>query len=203
MSAVVELVYWPGLPGRGEFVRLVLEYLGLPYKDTRDAARVLEIQATGRAFAPPFVLLNGKVYNQTASLASMLWDLNGRTSRGDKYELLQSAMLIMDLVSEVHNVHHPVSTTLFFEDQKEEAIRSSEVFWGQRYRKYCWFKSLLFLTVCFLSCLSESQSFASSSMGSLGTRTFSLETSLRSQICSCFSFWRDFIMRSPAARKRC
>ena len=29
-----ELFYWPGLPGRGEFVRLVLEDAGVPYIDT-------------------------------------------------------------------------------------------------------------------------------------------------------------------------
>lgn len=27
------LYYWPGLPGRGEFVRLVLEQAGAPYVD--------------------------------------------------------------------------------------------------------------------------------------------------------------------------
>ena len=27
------LHYWPGLPGRGEFVRLVLEDAGVPYVD--------------------------------------------------------------------------------------------------------------------------------------------------------------------------
>ncbi|KAF3905673.1 hypothetical protein ABW21_db0208458 [Orbilia brochopaga] len=29
-----ELLYWPGVPGRGEFVRLALEAAGVPYKDT-------------------------------------------------------------------------------------------------------------------------------------------------------------------------
>ena len=29
-----ELLYWPGIPGRGEFVRLAFEAAGVSYKDT-------------------------------------------------------------------------------------------------------------------------------------------------------------------------
>lgn len=29
-----ELLYWPDIPGRGEFIRLALEAAGVPYKDT-------------------------------------------------------------------------------------------------------------------------------------------------------------------------
>lgn len=29
-----ELLYWPGIPGRGEFIRLAFEAAGVPYKDT-------------------------------------------------------------------------------------------------------------------------------------------------------------------------
>jgi hypothetical protein len=28
-----ELLYWPGIPGRGEFIRLAFEAAGVPYKD--------------------------------------------------------------------------------------------------------------------------------------------------------------------------
>ena len=28
-----DLYYWPGLPGRGEYVRLVLEAIGADYRD--------------------------------------------------------------------------------------------------------------------------------------------------------------------------
>lgn len=31
--APIELYYWPGIPGRGEFVRLLLEEAGAPYVD--------------------------------------------------------------------------------------------------------------------------------------------------------------------------
>lgn len=29
-----ELLYWPGIPGRGEFIRLAFEAAGVSYKDT-------------------------------------------------------------------------------------------------------------------------------------------------------------------------
>ena len=29
-----ELLYWPGMPGRGEFIRLAFEAAGVSYKDT-------------------------------------------------------------------------------------------------------------------------------------------------------------------------
>ena len=40
-----ELLYWPGIPGRGEFIRLVFEAAGVSYKDpaneTKDGAHTL------------------------------------------------------------------------------------------------------------------------------------------------------------------
>ena len=33
MPTRYELYYWPNIPGRGEFVRLVLEEAGAPYVD--------------------------------------------------------------------------------------------------------------------------------------------------------------------------
>ena len=61
-----ELFYWPGIQGRGEFVRLALEAAGAPYVDVareRGAGRgvaALTAMLEGRAapftpFAPPFL----------------------------------------------------------------------------------------------------------------------------------------------------
>jgi glutathione S-transferase len=73
MNSKLELVYWPGLPGRAEFVRLVFEYLRVPFVDTRDAKRVLAVQSEStRAFAPPFLLKDGLVFSQTAAIASQI-----------------------------------------------------------------------------------------------------------------------------------
>ncbi len=109
----VELVYWPGLPGRGEFVRLVLEQLNVPFVDSRSAERVIAIQKQGTAYAPPYLLVDGKVFNQTASIAAQLAEKHGWTVAGT-FEELQLALFIMDIVAEVHDTHHPVSTALYY-----------------------------------------------------------------------------------------
>jgi glutathione S-transferase len=32
-----ELLYWPGIPGRGEFIRLAFEAAGVPYTDVANS----------------------------------------------------------------------------------------------------------------------------------------------------------------------
>lgn len=66
------LYYWPGLPGRGEFVRLVLEQAGAAYDDVarRPAAEgggvpaiMAQLRGTGpglRPLAPP-ILVHGRL----------------------------------------------------------------------------------------------------------------------------------------------
>lgn len=34
-----ELLYWPGIPGRGEFIRLAFEAAGVSYKDTANESK--------------------------------------------------------------------------------------------------------------------------------------------------------------------
>lgn len=34
-----ELIYWPGIPGRGEFIRLAFEAAGVSYKDVTNEAK--------------------------------------------------------------------------------------------------------------------------------------------------------------------
>jgi glutathione S-transferase len=34
-----ELLYWPGMPGRGEFVRLAFEAAGVSYKDPSNESK--------------------------------------------------------------------------------------------------------------------------------------------------------------------
>ena len=131
--SVPELVYWPGLPGCGEFVRLVFEHLRVAFRDTRDAASVARVkQESSDTFAPPFLLLNGKVFNQTAAIAAQLWELHRPNETVNKFVLLQSALFIMDVVKEVHDTHHPISTGLYYEDQKTEAVLASKNFFKVR-----------------------------------------------------------------------
>ena len=57
-----ELFYWPGIPGRGEFVRLALEEAGADYVDvcrtkgrgTKEMTALME-KGAHPSFAPPFL----------------------------------------------------------------------------------------------------------------------------------------------------
>lgn len=40
------------------------------------------------------------------------------------------------LLLQIHNVHHPVSVSLYYEDQKEEALRAAEQFRAVRLPKF-------------------------------------------------------------------
>jgi len=59
-----QLWYWPGIPGRGEFVRLALEVAGIPYRDCAmesddGADRLLADMKNDREhppFAPPYLV---------------------------------------------------------------------------------------------------------------------------------------------------
>ncbi len=66
MSDNWELYYWP-LSGRGEYVRIIFEELGIPFKDVTDAKVIMEnvkqpgpLFSTYPTFAPP-MLKNGNV----------------------------------------------------------------------------------------------------------------------------------------------
>ena len=77
-----ELYYWPGIQGRGEFVRLPLEAAGARYTDVARLSRregggvaamlrFIDGEAAGRIpFAPPFLKAGRLVIAQTANIAS-------------------------------------------------------------------------------------------------------------------------------------
>jgi len=74
-----ELYYWPNIPGRGEYVRLVLEAAGVAYRDVgRDEgfkavaqhAGFTGAQSAGMAFAPPYLKHQGRMVFQTANICA-------------------------------------------------------------------------------------------------------------------------------------
>lgn len=141
-----ELYYWPGLPGRGEFIRLAFEEAGCPYHDVgRTPAdqgggvpaiqRLMRGLAGGlRPFAPPILKYGDLVLAQTANI--LLWlaprlalipnEENARIAAN------QVQLSIMDLVAEVHDTHHPVASSLYYEDQRAEAQKKAEIFITKR-----------------------------------------------------------------------
>jgi glutathione S-transferase len=141
-----ELYYWPGIQGRGEFVRLALEEAGTDYVDVarqkRGMAkleRFLESKSIKRPpFAPPFLKAGNLIIAQTANILLFLGARHGLAPKNEDGRLWvnQLQLTIADLVAEAHDVHHPVASGLYYEDQKREAKRAAGHFIGERLPKF-------------------------------------------------------------------
>jgi glutathione S-transferase len=145
-----ELYYWPQIPGRGEFVRLVFEDAGAPYTDV---ARLPAEQGGGIPammavmkggspglvpLAPPFLKIGELVIAQTANICLFLARRFGMVP-GDETrqaEAMQLQMTVADFVAEVHDTHHPVATGAYYEDQKPEAHKRAAQFLDTRMPKF-------------------------------------------------------------------
>jgi glutathione S-transferase len=146
---VYELYYWPSIQGRGEFVRLSLEEAGAGYVDVaRKApsgageARIMRL-LTGRgiarpAFAPPFLKAGRQVVSQTANILMFLGARHGLAPNDEAGRLWVNGLqlTVTDFVAEVHNTHHPIASSLYYEDQKKEARRGAADFLKNRMPKY-------------------------------------------------------------------
>ena len=141
-----ELYYWPGIQGRGEFVRLALEDAGADYVDVARKAggvaaimRLLEGARTKHpAFAPPFLKAGARIIGQTANILLFLGPRHGLTPRGEEGRLWthQLQLTIADLVGEVHDTHHPIASGLYYEDQRPAAKRRAADFVRNRAPKF-------------------------------------------------------------------
>jgi glutathione S-transferase len=145
-----ELFYWPGIQGRGEFIRLALEEAKAPYVDV---ARLPEKEGGGvkammkvmhaaegtlEPFAPPFLRAGDLVIAQSANILQFLGprlDLVP-AEEARRYEAHQLQLTIADFAAEVHDVHHPIASSLYYEDQKDEARRRAQVFRAERIPKF-------------------------------------------------------------------
>ena len=143
-----ELFYWPSIQGRGEFVRLALEAAGAPYLDVareRGAGRgvkalmaMLDGGAAQTPFAPPFLRDGDVVVSHVANILHYLGPKIGLAPAGEPSRLFAHGLqlTITDLVSEAHDTHHPISTDLYYEDQKNEAKARAAAFLAHRVPKY-------------------------------------------------------------------
>jgi len=136
----VELIYWPEIPGRGEFIRLLFEATGTAYTDTTDVQQVLSVLSGDSGavpvFAPP-VLRHANLLAQTPAIIAYLAPQLGLAPEGFAVHQMNSLVLTaLDFASEVHNTHHPVSVSLYYEDQLPEAKRYSEIFRKERVAKF-------------------------------------------------------------------
>ena len=154
-----ELWYWDGIPGRGEFVRLALEAGRIPYTEPpreRDGAlgQDLAAERTHPPFAPPYLKAGAMVISQTANILLFLGEAHGLAPDDVPGRLWvnQLQLTIADWVTEAHDVHHPIDSGLYYEDQKPEALRRAEAFRTVRLPKFLgYFSTVLARNTPFLA----------------------------------------------------
>ncbi len=138
-----ELYYWPGLPGRGELVRLVLEAAEVPYRDVAGepdalaavlAARKGSLGGATRPFAPPILVLGDEVLSQTALVMDVLGQRYGLVPKeAAAHARVRMVVLTwLDLLTEAHDTHHPIGVSIPFEDQRPEARKAGAHFRERR-----------------------------------------------------------------------
>jgi glutathione S-transferase len=152
-----ELYYWPGIQGRGEFVRLALEEAGADYVDVARLRgpgkgvtamlRFLDGGAGARPpFAPPFLKAGELVIAQTANILQYLGPRLGLVPKSEATRLWahQLQLTVTDFVAEIHDVHHPIASSLYYHQQKDEARRCATHFTGERLPKFLdYFEAIL------------------------------------------------------------
>jgi glutathione S-transferase len=145
-----ELYYWPGIQGRGEYVRLALEEAGAEYLDIAllppdrgggipALERYLSSEDVARPpFAPPFLKAGRQIIGQTANILLYLGGRLGLAPRSpaDRLWTHQLQLTIADFIDEIHDTHHPLGSGLYYEQQKPAARRRSAQFVEQRLPKF-------------------------------------------------------------------
>ena len=140
-----ELYYWPSIQGRGEYVRLALEDAGADYVDVareRGTASMMALM-DGKAmdtppFAPPFLKAGKMIIGQTANILLHLGARHGLAPKTEAGRLWvhQLQLTITDLVLEIHDTHHPLGPSLYYEEQRTPAKKRTAEFWNERVPKY-------------------------------------------------------------------
>jgi glutathione S-transferase len=141
-----ELYYWGSIQGRGEFARLALEEAAADYLDVArtDGGEEHMLALLGkeglvhRPFAPPFLKVGKRLIGQTANILLFLGDRHGLAPRQEAGRLWthQLQLTLADLVVEVHDTHHPIASSLYYEDQRREAKRRAADFTANRLPKF-------------------------------------------------------------------
>jgi glutathione S-transferase len=143
-----ELYYWPSIEGRGEYVRLALEEAGATYRDVAREpggmaamTKILEAKAgkgSTPPFAPPFLKAGKLVIGQVANILLYLGARHGLAPKAEAAQLWvhQLQLTITDFVVEVHDTHHPLGSSLYYEDQRAPAKKRTEEFWKERVPKF-------------------------------------------------------------------
>ncbi|TBR36755.1 MULTISPECIES: glutathione S-transferase [Dyella] len=148
-----ELYYWTGIQGRGEYIRLALEDAGADYIDVaREKGDDVMMpflrgkQPGLRPFAPPFLKAGRLLIAQTAEILMYLAPRHGLVGASEtaQWQAHQLQLTISDFVVEIHDTHHPIAASLYYEDQRAAARKRSQDFRENRIPKYLgYFEDLL------------------------------------------------------------
>lgn len=152
------LLYHAGIPGRGEYIRLAFEAAGVPYSDpaneseagSKEVYTACSPSSTGSEgnpppFSPPMLKVpyagkNGRtlLISQTPNILLYLGEKLHLAGDDEVERLFVNglALTALDLSNEAHDTHHPVASTLYYEDQRSEAVRKSGDFRGNRIPKF-------------------------------------------------------------------
>ncbi len=145
-----ELYYWPGIQGRGEFVRLALEEAGVSYRDVAlepeekggGSAALVKVLSDAHLRRPPFappILKAGRQYiAQTANILLFLGRQLKLAPRDRAGELWahQLQLTIADLYLEIFSTHHPLGDAYAYEEQQAAARRRTKDFHATRLPKF-------------------------------------------------------------------
>ncbi|HEY1300227.1 MAG TPA: glutathione S-transferase [Stellaceae bacterium] len=141
-----ELYYWGGIQGRGEFVRLALEEAGADYVDVArepgGESRMMQLldgeEIECPPFAPPFLRAGELLIAQTANILHYLGAHHrlAPIAETGRLRAQQLQLTIADLVDEAHDTHHPIASSLYYEDQRAEAKLRAADFVRSRMPKY-------------------------------------------------------------------
>jgi glutathione S-transferase len=159
-SPPYELLYHPGIPGRGEYIRLALEAARVSYTDPANEKKggykavlaACDRNSTGDEdgnppiFSTPALRAHGEGRNgktllihQTPNILLFLGPRIGMAPDDDEVAKLyinQLTLTVLDLTNEAHDTHHPVGVMLYYEDQKEESLRKAQDFRENRLPKF-------------------------------------------------------------------
>ncbi|SPO20089.1 uncharacterized protein UTRI_00484_B [Ustilago trichophora] len=160
MSSIQEytLFYWPGIPGRGEFVRLCFEAAKVPYNDVSEVPELLKLlsnKSVAGIAAPHFAVPVLGIHedqdkwhyiSQTPAMLSFLAPrlgllgdaagLSGLERDVAVAQIQQLCATALDLNTETHDTHHPISVSSFYEDQQDEAKKRAADFRKNRLPKF-------------------------------------------------------------------
>jgi glutathione S-transferase len=144
------LYYWPGIQGRGEFVRLALEEGGARYVDVAAVPpargggvpailKLLEARGVRRPpFAVPVLRAGRQLIAQTPNI---LLFLGGRlrlapADEPGKLWIHQLELTLLDFYLEIFHTHHPLGDGYAYEEQRAAARRRTRDFLRVRLPKF-------------------------------------------------------------------